>query len=167
MKRHVTNLVGRTPLIARSTLSSTVSFGNRLVIWNVRAMPSAVRRWLGQPVTSFPNNRTCPDVAGRIPVTTLNSVVFPAPFGPMIALRSPRKIFRLTSRTACRPPKLLHRPLSSRTGSFSPADCFTLDPLLEKGRRGARAPASRSEEHTSELQSLRHLVCRLLLEKKN
>src|SRR5262245_62539450 len=27
--------------------------------------------------------------------------------------------------------------------------------------------AHRSEEHTSELQSLRHLVCRLLLEKKN
>src|SRR5258705_11573838 len=27
--------------------------------------------------------------------------------------------------------------------------------------------AIRSEEHTSELQSLRHLVCRLLLEKKN
>src|SRR5262245_63444421 len=27
--------------------------------------------------------------------------------------------------------------------------------------------ANRSEEHTSELQSLRHLVCRLLLEKKN
>src|SRR5205814_9181808 len=34
---------------------------------------------------------------------------------------------------------------------------------------GAEAvPGSpRSEEHTSELQSLRHLVCRLLLEKKN
>src|SRR5258705_2831575 len=30
-----------------------------------------------------------------------------------------------------------------------------------------RGPGSRrSEEHTSELQSLRHLVCRLLLEKK-
>src|SRR5437899_8086027 len=28
------------------------------------------------------------------------------------------------------------------------------------------ARAVRSEEHTSELQSLRHLVCRLLLEKK-
>src|SRR5258705_3220821 len=27
-------------------------------------------------------------------------------------------------------------------------------------------PPRRSEEHTSELQSLRHLVCRLLLEKK-
>src|SRR5258705_11053110 len=34
--------------------------------------------------------------------------------------------------------------------------------------RAARAPRPnpRSEEHTSELQSLRHLVCRLLLEKK-
>src|SRR5437899_10146509 len=30
-----------------------------------------------------------------------------------------------------------------------------------------RYVAERSEEHTSELQSLRHLVCRLLLEKKN
>src|ERR1039458_5123466 len=29
------------------------------------------------------------------------------------------------------------------------------------------SPGPRSEEHTSELQSLRHLVCRLLLEKKN
>src|SRR5262245_63772211 len=35
-------------------------------------------------------------------------------------------------------------------------------------RRPERASmrARRSEEHTSELQSLRHLVCRLLLEKK-
>src|SRR5690625_1704600 len=30
-----------------------------------------------------------------------------------------------------------------------------------------QAPAKRSEEHTSELQSRGHLVCRLLLEKKN
>src|SRR5215831_21408360 len=33
-------------------------------------------------------------------------------------------------------------------------------------RRTSRGPGVRSEEHTSELQSLRHLVCRLLLEKK-
>src|SRR5258705_8091791 len=33
--------------------------------------------------------------------------------------------------------------------------------LSDEGRQ------ERSEEHTSELQSLRHLVCRLLLEKKN
>src|SRR5690625_6413322 len=32
--------------------------------------------------------------------------------------------------------------------------------------RSIAAPTSRSEEHTSELQSRGHLVCRLLLEKK-
>src|SRR5205814_8584163 len=37
---------------------------------------------------------------------------------------------------------------------------------IRRVRNGGRS-AVRSEEHTSELQSLRHLVCRLLLEKKN
>src|SRR3989441_70537 len=35
-----------------------------------------------------------------------------------------------------------------------------------RARMDARAPRARSEEHTSELQSLAYLVCRLLLEKK-
>src|SRR5258705_8658968 len=47
--------------------------------------------------------------------------------------------------------------------------------IVAPGHRAARhgaaygtvpSAATRSEEHTSELQSLRHLVCRLLLEKK-
>src|SRR5436853_5726170 len=44
----------------------------------------------------------------------------------------------------------------------------TGDRAARRARRGHRLgrPGSRSEEHTSELQSLRHLVCRLLLEKK-
>src|ERR1035441_2936742 len=57
-------------------------------------------------------------------------------------------------------------------GNAGPHDCFTT-----RGTRGQTGlPANfrqkapeirwRSEEHTSELQSLRHLVCRLLLEKK-
>src|SRR5205814_8460932 len=37
---------------------------------------------------------------------------------------------------------------------------------LGEGADEVLALRSRSEEHTSELQSLRHLVCRLLLEKK-
>src|SRR5690348_18130491 len=36
-----------------------------------------------------------------------------------------------------------------------------------KPRQTAQTTAGRSEEHTSELQSPVHLVCRLLLEKKN
>src|SRR5439155_25161702 len=35
-----------------------------------------------------------------------------------------------------------------------------------RGRRDRSSPTRRSEEHTSELQSRGHLVCRLLLEKK-
>src|SRR5205814_1850013 len=38
--------------------------------------------------------------------------------------------------------------------------------LLEMDESLMNRPVNRSEEHTSELQSLRHLVCRLLLEKK-
>src|SRR5262245_66105229 len=52
---------------------------------------------------------------------------------------------------------------------------FCVAPHTETAvRRASMGAASRgssrsvrSEEHTSELQSLRHLVCRLLLEKKN
>src|SRR5205814_6178283 len=45
-------------------------------------------------------------------------------------------------------------------GIESGAECERLAPALSALADG------RSEEHTSELQSLRHLVCRLLLEKK-
>src|SRR5205814_10353464 len=40
------------------------------------------------------------------------------------------------------------------------------DARVRRALGGAADPVRRSEEHTSELQSLRHLVCRLLLEKK-
>src|ERR1035438_5426650 len=42
----------------------------------------------------------------------------------------------------------------------------TLWAAADKLRNNMDAAEYRSEEHTSELQSLRHLVCRLLLEKK-
>src|SRR5947199_7840410 len=69
-------------------------------------------------------------------------------------------------------------------GGVSPVDCETASAswlTLHRGGSGVNSPgeglspicgvpmasvAPRSEEHTSELQSLRHLVCRLLLEKK-
>src|SRR5258708_12838297 len=38
--------------------------------------------------------------------------------------------------------------------------------LLDQARRRLAVQEARSEEHTSELQSPDHLVCRLLLEKK-
>src|SRR2546425_2751693 len=47
------------------------------------------------------------------------------------------------------------RPMESTAGDAGPI-----------GRREAAECHQRSEEHTSELQSLAYLVCRLLLEKK-
>src|SRR5437762_6140124 len=40
------------------------------------------------------------------------------------------------------------------------------EPIEQRGARAADVQVSRSEEHTSELQSPMYLVCRLLLEKK-
>src|SRR5437899_7122312 len=54
-------------------------------------------------------------------------------------------------------PIQLHSP-----NAIDPVETFTA--FLISVVSGARR--FRSEEHTSELQSLRHLVCRLLLEKK-
>src|SRR2546422_4854106 len=66
---------------------------------------------------------------------------------------------------------ILHRPRPLLRRIGEPAQPVELC-LLEKGDqlpeilfRLPREP--RSEEHTSELQSRLHLVCRLLLEKKN
>src|SRR5690349_22578934 len=76
-------------------------------------------------------------------------------------------------------------PSSISTGCRDGAWTCTNDPRLEPSRHPARsgrfvprgnvhgppdglaAAHGRSEEHTSELQSRRDLVCRLLLEKKN
>src|SRR5205814_3976968 len=47
---------------------------------------------------------------------------------------------------------------------------WTMNPVITYAKRTSvshlKINKERSEEHTSELQSLRHLVCRLLLEKK-
>src|SRR5207253_8774828 len=59
----------------------------------------------------------------------------------------------------------------SRTAfSLSPLMCSSLSLSAATSGGGtwvARRARARSEEHTSELQSRGHLVCRLLLEKKN
>src|SRR5258705_9965709 len=57
------------------------------------------------------------------------------------------------------------RTVRSRRTNFGQNDFWKI--LLHVGNARERCRrAKRSEEHTSELQSLRHLVCRLLLEKK-
>src|SRR5258708_17545555 len=94
-------------------------------------------------------------------------------------MRPPRTSTLFPYRTLFRPPPApsTDGPRWPKPGTGSSARS---SPRLEApGRRAAAAAAldgldlprgaliSRSEEHTSELQSPDHLVCRLLLEKKN
>src|SRR2546422_8033388 len=76
--------------------------------------------------------------------------------------RPPRStLFPYTTLFRSRRPQLVAR---------QPGDPRAREPPLplDHGRRvpGHEPPPVRSEEHTSELQSRLHLVCRLLLEKK-
>src|SRR5205814_10638934 len=58
------------------------------------------------------------------------------------------------------------RPPETLAGRSSTVDLNHAAALAAWSSRASRSISARSEEHTSELQSLRHLVCRLLLEKK-
>src|SRR5437899_6917520 len=53
-----------------------------------------------------------------------------------------------------------------RAVEINPSDAMAHNNLAVAYEANGDFDAARSEEHTSELQSLRHLVCRLLLEKK-
>src|SRR5690625_6940869 len=64
----------------------------------------------------------------------------------------------LVKSTSTRPPALRSTPSSSRCSSGAPE---------WRSMVASTGALARSEEHTSELQSRGHLVCRLLLEKKN
>src|SRR5258705_8065945 len=69
-----------------------------------------------------------------------------------------------------RPPRSTLFPYTTlfRSNSRSPTPAPWLPPIARStpSFMTSASAVSRSEEHTSELQSLRHLVCRLLLEKK-
>src|SRR5687767_15660761 len=80
-----------------------------------------------------------------------------------------------TSPTCAWTPRKSLAPVASTALSSSPArkSIFTARRVhpwnMNRGRkpdRGKKLLTLRSEEHTSELQSLAYLVCRLLLEKK-
>src|SRR2546422_6908507 len=81
--------------------------------------------------------------------------------------RPPRStLFPYTTLFRSRPlgTRLLRHPLPAEQETEKVRGCDRLDLLAQPVERVAEG--DRSEEHTSELQSRLHLVCRLLLEKK-
>src|SRR5687767_11855735 len=79
---------------------------------------------------------------------------------------NPHTRFRANASTSATEPRT---PALDEHGARRTGRLWRLLRQCEAGvcTRSAGLPTLRSEEHTSELQSLAYLVCRLLLEKKN
>src|SRR5262245_64531354 len=76
-------------------------------------------------------------------------------------------MLRRPPRSTLFPYTTLFRSMRGATAAASTASSTTTTiTSTSENARPDRVFNVRSEEHTSELQSLRHLVCRLLLEKK-
>src|SRR5688572_23698792 len=73
-------------------------------------MPFCEMRLGGRPVMFSPLKITRPAVGRITPVRQLKNVLLPAPFGPMMALISPRATSKLTLLSAASPPKRTVRP---------------------------------------------------------
>ena len=93
------------------TFSSTLSAGKSARFWNVRAMPMRAIREAGIDSRFLPSNTIAPLVGRYRRLTQLNSVVLPAPLGPISAQIWPASIVNDRSASATMPPN------STRTSS--------------------------------------------------
>ena len=84
--------------------SSTERFWNSCTSWKVRTRPAAAICSGGRAVMSSPANTMRPAFGVWNPEIRLNSVVLPAPFGPITAVTPPSATSRSTASTATRPP---------------------------------------------------------------
>ena len=96
------------------------------------------------PSIDTPASVAVPSSAGSTPFSTLNNVVLPAPFGPMMPRISPSAMVKLTLLTARRPPNDFDRP--STLISVVPDDASPTAALGAGRRRGQRRGRFRFEE---------------------
>src|SRR5262245_60066249 len=142
----------------------------------------ADRPAFGQHVVNGAYNGIDKDRAWRFLAVVWNDLTLIGGWNRRLPIRWVRQLLPITRSEICVPlrrPRCLHASAEqqSRPSRYDYDDLHDADPLVlgtRTGRPGdapiplclCKTPAFRSEEHTSELQSLRHLVCRLLLEKK-
>src|SRR3954467_15441307 len=129
------------------TFSSTVIVGKSSTFWKVRAIPRPTTRLGAVCRRDFPSNPMSPGSIRARRVTTLNAVVFPAPFGPISPKIVPSCASSDTSSRATIPPKrsdafCRERRLIGRwrgTLRSSPTRVEVLLPQLFHRRRARRA----------------------------
>src|SRR6266853_6032068 len=108
--------------------------------WRNKSVPGRRQRWSVTCHTRLASKK-CSRLLGRKPLLFLFNDT------------APTQIYTLSLHDAL--------PISSCCSGVSRI------PLLPRSETASRGIVSRSEEHTSELQSQSNRVCRLLLEKKN
>src|SRR3546814_5544868 len=126
-----------------TTFSRTVPSPNNSRFWNVRVTPISDSRCTGRPSRSWPSYSTAPYVGLRIRLKQFNSVVLPAPLGPMRPTIEPEVTSKLTSSTALRPAKCTDSPLTARSGliavpsptQVSAPECWPIHPADRKYTR--------------------------------
>ena len=99
------------------TLSSNGRRGKLRTTWNVRPTPMRHTWCTLRPSIDWPSSVALPSSAASTPFSTLNSVVLPAPFGPMMPRISPLPTEKLTWLTARNPPN--DRDRSFHTQQFT------------------------------------------------
>src|SRR5437868_1290825 len=98
----------------------TLIFANGWVIWKVRTMPAAQILCGASPVMSRPSKATRPASGAWKPAMAANSVVLPAPLGPISPTISPWRTSSEAWSTAFSPPNDLERPRTSSMARLSP-----------------------------------------------
>src|SRR3954453_22943287 len=126
----------------------TVSRDSALVSWKVRTTPRRAT-WCGESLPrSRPSKDQVPVLGWSNPVSRLNSVVLPAPLGPIRPVMPPRWISRCSTATAVRPPKVRGTPSTTTIGSglAAPTSQGTSRRAACASRRGAPPAAAWSRE---------------------
>src|SRR5438046_6527341 len=127
---------------------------------------------MGRPRWSVEALSASPATISETSAATPKRVVFPNNCSSQMVTKAPTESWVSTvmaTRGQCGSSGLTRKKSAFRvSGGKLWGRVMRVEEILSSadGRPGALAFTARSEEHTSELQSLTNLVCRLLLEKK-
>src|SRR5659263_192098 len=100
-----------------------------------------------RPVISHPSKAMRPSLGGKAPDRILKKVLLPAPFGPMIAVRSPLRISSVKLSSARNPSNFMPTPWALRTVSPRIASPLIAAPSPSHPVQQRAPDAARKEQH--------------------
>ena len=130
---------GRAP--ASSMLSSTLMRVSTRGVWKVRTRPARAMASPRSARCGVRRKRMRPAAGARKPETRLNTVVLPAPLGPISAVIVPSATAKTDASTAATPPKERRRSCDLEQHHFSSSSSRRL-PRIPSGRNAMNSTSS-------------------------